>query len=307
MSLVLDMNSSNDLNTVELLDDIDNLLFLCDRLSNRLIQVASYVDEVKQTWTNKRRSVELDSNASPIIMQKATKYNKILLNVAEKLAIVELQTESLHNLQSSLTNMYPTTNSKRNGKLKEKHHRIFLFIHILDSSTSSISVFNQAQSYPSSISVQMNHPKSETINTGYLPQRDLPSTTSRSLNEKRGGFGYQNALHVSTATTPSTNTFTARNTATLFSEASSSKQPVDQFQSQQQSAFRRPLSGQETITFNPQRSSSQNLLTSQTPPKSSQNGTINSHQQQSSNVIIPRPAVLSDSYSCTYILFTTKY
>ncbi|CAF4241822.1 unnamed protein product, partial [Adineta steineri] len=44
------MNSSNDLNAVELLDDVDNLLFLCDRLSNRLHQVTSYVDDVKQSW-----------------------------------------------------------------------------------------------------------------------------------------------------------------------------------------------------------------------------------------------------------------
>jgi hypothetical protein len=106
------MNSSIDLNTVELLDDIDNLLFLCDRLSNRLIQVTSYVDEIKQTWINKRRSIELESNISPIVAQKVSKYNKVLLNVAEKLAIVELQTESLHNLQSSVANLF----EKRDGK-----------------------------------------------------------------------------------------------------------------------------------------------------------------------------------------------
>jgi len=120
------MNNSNDLNTVELLDDIDNLLFLCDRLSNRLVQVASYVDEVKQTWVNKRRSVELDSNMSPIVAQKASKYNKVLLNVAEKLAIVELQTESLHNLQSSLMNKGPTAVEKRDGKQNKKTKRFYL-------------------------------------------------------------------------------------------------------------------------------------------------------------------------------------
>jgi hypothetical protein len=118
------MNSSSDLNTVELLDDIDNLLFLCDRLNNRLLQVTSYVDEVKQTWISKRRSIELDSNISPIIAQKASKYNKILLNVAEKLAIVELQTESLHNLQSSVSTVLPTTNEKRDGK-QTKQIRFF--------------------------------------------------------------------------------------------------------------------------------------------------------------------------------------
>jgi hypothetical protein len=110
------MNSSNDLNSVEIFDDIDNLLFLCDRLSNRLHQVTSYVDEVKQTWINKRRSIEFDSNLSPLVAQKASKCNKILLNVAEKLAVVELQIESLHNLQSSTTNILPTNVEKREGK-----------------------------------------------------------------------------------------------------------------------------------------------------------------------------------------------
>lgn len=113
------MTSTHDLITVELLDDIDNLLFLCDRLSNRLLQVNSYVDEVKQTWTNKRRSIRVDSNTSPLIAQKASKYHKVLLSVAEKLAIVELQTESLHNLQSSVINISPTTNEKRDGKEKQ--------------------------------------------------------------------------------------------------------------------------------------------------------------------------------------------
>ena len=79
---------------METLDDIENLLFLCDRLNNRLIQVTSYVDEVKQTWMGKRRSIELESNISPVVAQKAIKCNKILLNVAEKLAVVDLQTES---------------------------------------------------------------------------------------------------------------------------------------------------------------------------------------------------------------------
>lgn len=114
--VVLDMNTSNDVNTVELLDDIDNLLFLCDRLSNRLSQVNSYVDEVKQTWMNKRRSIETDSNMSPIVAQKVSKYNKVLLSVAEKLAIVELQTESLHNLQSSVSNLLSTSTERHDGK-----------------------------------------------------------------------------------------------------------------------------------------------------------------------------------------------
>ena len=114
------MISANDLTTVDLLDDIDNLLFLCDRLSNRLIQVTSYVDEVKQTWMNKRRSIRSDTDPSPLMAQKVSKYNKILLNVAEKLAIVELQTESLHNLQSSVTNLLSTVHEKRDGKHNER-------------------------------------------------------------------------------------------------------------------------------------------------------------------------------------------
>ena len=96
------MSSTNDLNTMEILDDIENLVFLCDRLSSRLTQVTSYVDEVKQTWITKRRSIELDTNPSPIVAQKVIKCNKVLLNVAEKLAVVELQTELLHNLHSSV-------------------------------------------------------------------------------------------------------------------------------------------------------------------------------------------------------------
>lgn len=117
------MISAADLTTVDLLDDIDNLLFLCDRLNNRLIQVTTYVDEVKQTWMNKRRSIRSDTDPSPLIAQKVSKYNKILLNVAEKLAIVELQTESLHNLQSSVTNLLSTVHEKRDGKQEKIDER----------------------------------------------------------------------------------------------------------------------------------------------------------------------------------------
>jgi hypothetical protein len=112
------MTSSNHLNNIELLDDIENLLFLCDRLSDRLVQVTSYVDEVKQAWIGKRRSMEIETDVSPIIAQKAVKCNKVLLNVAEKLAVVELQTESLHAFQSSITNILPNNVDKREGKRK---------------------------------------------------------------------------------------------------------------------------------------------------------------------------------------------
>ena len=133
------MSSSNDLNTMEILDDIENLLFLCDRLNNRLIQVTSYVDEVKQTWAGKRRSIELDSNISPLIAQKAIKCNKVLLNVAEKLAVVELQTESLHNLHSLITNEKqlpicpPTQSSITNGLRSQRD--------IIPSTTRALNTF----------------------------------------------------------------------------------------------------------------------------------------------------------------------
>jgi hypothetical protein len=124
----------------------------------------------------------------------------------------------------------------------------------------------------------------------------LSTAIGRSSVDQRANLGLQNALHVGT-TNPSVNTFTARNTATLFSETVTVKQPTEQ-----QSAFRRPLSGQENIASHQQRSASQNLLISQTPQKPIQNGAINGYQQQSSNVIIPRPSVLSDSYSCMQII-----
>ncbi|CAF4202403.1 unnamed protein product [Rotaria sp. Silwood2] len=273
------MNSLNGLNSVELFDDIDHLLFLCDRLSNRLLQVNSYVDEVKQTWVNKRRSIELESNISPLVAQKVSKCNQVLLNVAEKLAIVELQTESLHNLQSSITNILPTTTEK---------HEV----------CSSMSSINQVSVRVPPSFVQMTNPKTETVNTGFLSQRNIPSSGGRSLNDQQIGFNFQSPLHV--ATNPPMNLFTPRNTATLFLE----KFPVKQqsLEQQQQSAFHRPLSGQKDIGFNQTKNSSQNLLISQTSDfptlqKPMPNGSINGYQQQSSNVIISRQSAVSDSYS----------
>ena len=135
---------------------------------------------------------------------------------------------------------------------------------ILDS--TSISSFRQ----PSLSSIQINQSKNESINTGV-----------RLSNDQRS----QSALHVGT-----TNTFTARNTATLLSETVPSKQ---------QSAFRRPLSGEETSSLNQSRASSQNLLISQTPQRPIQNGLTNGYQQQQqpSNVVASRASILSDSYS----------
>ncbi|CAF3576456.1 unnamed protein product [Rotaria sordida] len=280
------MNSLNGLNSVELFDDIDHLLFLCDRLSNRLLQVNSYVDEVKQTWINKRRSIELDSNISPLVAQKVSKCNQVLLNVAEKLAIVELQTESLHNLQSSITNIVPTT--------IEKHEVC-----------PSMSSINQLSVRAPSSFVQGANVKNETVNTGFLSQRNMSSSTGRSLNDQQVGFNFQNPLHVATNST--INTFTPRNTATLFQEKvpvkqQQQQQQLEQLQSQQQSAFHLPLTGQKDIGFNQSKVSSPNLLISQisdfpTLQKSMPNGSMNGYQQQSSNAMISRPSALSDTYS----------
>lgn len=152
------MSSSNDLNTMETLDDIENLLFLCDRLNNRLIQVTSYVDEVKQTWMGKRRSIELESNIPPVIAQKAIKCNKILLNVAEKLAVVELQTESLHNLHSLMSNALTVTNARP------------------------------------SPATQASASKTEPIGNGIRLQRDVtPTTITRSINNGTNAFTTRNS------------------------------------------------------------------------------------------------------------------
>jgi len=232
------MSSSNDLNAIELIDDIENLLFLCDRLNNRLIQVTSYVDEVKQTWVGKRRSIELDSTVSPIIAQKAVKCNKVLLNVAEKLAVVELQTESLHNLHSSITNV--------------KHQ-------VQIPMCPPTPIVNHS-------SIHTSMAKNEPIGNGLRSQRDIFPSAARSLN---------------IGTNSSTNTFTVRNTSTLFSETVSVKTPIEQ-QQQQQSAFQRPLSVQDNISLHQVKLSPQHQLSS----KIVANGPLNGHP--------------SDSYSCMF-------
>jgi hypothetical protein len=236
------MSSSNDLNAIELIDDIENLLFLCDRLNNRLIQVTSYVDEVKQTWVSKRRSIELDSTISPIIAQKAIKCNKVLLNVAEKLAVVELQTESLHNLHSSITNVLTINNEKHQTPIP-----ICPATPIVNHSSMG---------------------KNEPIGNALRSQRDIIPNATRSLNV-------------------GTNTFTARNTSTLFSETVSVKTPTEQ--QQQQSAFHRPLSVQDNIGLHQAKLSPQNPPQYQTLSKIVSNGL---QQQQ-----ISHP---SDSYSCIF-------
>jgi hypothetical protein len=141
----------------------------------------------------------------------------------------------------------------------------------------------------------MKHVKNGAINTGFLSQRDVSTVPERSLTDQRAALDLQSSSHMVT------NPFTARNTATLFSETVTVKQPFEQ----QESAFRRQLSGQDNIGFNQSKFSSQNLLHSQashfqTAQKPMQTELINGYQKQSSNVIIPRPSTLSDSYSCMY-------
>jgi hypothetical protein len=235
------MSSTNDLNTMEILDDIENLLFLCDRLNNRLIQVTSYVDEVKQTWVGKRRSIEFDTNVSPIIAQKAIKCNKVLLNVAEKLAVVELQTESLHNLHSSITN--------------------------------TLTMNNDKQCPPAPVINQPSMTKTEPMSNGLRLQRDIIPATSRLLNTN--------------ATNSSTNTFTARNTSTLFSGTVPVKTPTEQ-QQQQQSAFHRPLSVQDNLGLHQPKVSP---LISQTP-----------QSQLSSKILSNGPSInhSTDSHPCMF-------
>jgi hypothetical protein len=136
----------------------------------------------------------------------------------------------------------------------------------------------------------MKHVKNGAINTGFLSQRDVSTVPERSLTDQRAALDLQSSSHMVT------NPFTARNTATLFSETVTVKQPFEQ----QESAFRRQLSGQDNIGFNQSKFSSQNLLNSQASHKLMQTELINGYQKQSSNVIIPRPSTLSDSYSCMY-------
>ena len=111
------MSSVNDSNAMEVLDEIENLVFLCDRLHTRLMQVTTYVDEIKHTWVSKRHAIECETNTSSIIAQKAAKCNKVLLNVAEKLACVELQTESLQNLHTPTANKVFVGIEKSHGRL----------------------------------------------------------------------------------------------------------------------------------------------------------------------------------------------
>jgi hypothetical protein len=155
-------------------------------------------------------------------------------------------------------------------------------------------MLNQTFAHLSSSAIQMKHVKNGAINTGFLSQRDVSAVAERSLTDQRAALDSPGSSHI--VRNPPTNPFTARNTATLFSETVTVKQPFEQ----QESAFRRQLSGQDNIGFNQSKFSSQNLLNSQASHKLMQTELINGYQKQSSNVIIPRPSTLSDSYSCMY-------
>ncbi|CAF1565076.1 unnamed protein product, partial [Adineta ricciae] len=234
-----DMISSNETTSAEVLDDVDHLLFLCDRLGKRLHQVTSYVDDLKQTWINKRKSIECDANIASAEALKASKCHKILLHVAEKLAVVELQTESLNALQSPFSPVLPGSTEKR-----EEH-------------TSTNQRTNPVFPSPSQIA------KNSTVNA-----------------------------------------FTPRTSAPLFSENVPAKQPLGQHQVQPELAPHRPLMGSDTSGYVQQKFSSQ-ISTFPTAQKPVQNGLVNGYPKQSSNVIIPRPSTLTDSYSSRSMIGST--
>lgn len=185
------------------------------------------------------------------------------------------------------------------------HLIVIFFLIIFDNILARLSApsSSHTSAHPSSSSGQITQIRNGANNSESLPQRDLPSNAGRSLANQRLGLDFESPLRVGTSS--STNTFTPRNTATLFSEPVTVKQSVEQRQPQQESAFHRPLSGRDISTSNQQKFSPQNLLISpethlQTAQKSMQNGSVNGYQKQSSNVIIPRPATLADSNSCIF-------
>ncbi|CAM4754636.1 unnamed protein product [Rotaria magnacalcarata] len=204
------MSFTNDLNTIELLDEIENIYFLCDRLNKRLNQITCYIDEVKQTWIGKRNAVDLDANVSPIIIQKAVKCNRVLLHVAEKLAVVELQTESLNTLHITPNDIKSLKNEKSQVPL-------------------AVCPQTPAIHHASMRTVPTHTPitKTEPIGHGLRLQQDTFPSTTRPLN-----LGANSSI----------NTLAARNTATLLSETVPMKPSIEQ---QQKSAFRRPTSIQQ--------------------------------------------------------------
>lgn len=221
---VSDMSSANELTSMEVMDDIESLLFLCDRLRTRLLQVTSYVDEVKQTWMEKRQSIEADFNVSPIIAQKAVRCNKVLLNVAEKLAVVELQTECLYNLQSTNSNPVAIRSEKTEGKISVR---------------VTLSNVVHSVSSPRPVSTPMLSAATAT----HRLERDVPAAFARPLN---------------IGTNQSSSNSMARSTSTLLRDSSSANPPLER----PQASFQRSMPA--PVDYSPRHSvaSSQNLLTS---------------------------------------------
>ena len=252
------MSSSNDLQTVELIDEIENILFLCDRLDNRLTQITSYVDEIKQTWLGKRRSIELEPNISPIIVQKAVKCNKVLLNAAEKLAAAELQTEMVCNLHSSVN-----STASFNTEKQQVNTPIYPSTLVIDHES--------VHKLPSNASTVKN----ELVGNRLHLQRDTRPTVTRPLNVK---------------TNSSSSTPTARNSSTLFSEAVSVKTPVGQ----QQSVHHRGLCVEDSIDLEQAKLSTQNPFTlHKLLSKTKSNGSMSDYQHRISNMKDPYSCIFS--------------
>ena len=257
---VSDMSSANELTSMEVMDDIESLLFLCDRLRTRLMQVTSYVDEVKQTWMDKRQSIEVDSNVAPIIAQKAVRCNKVLLNVAEKLAVVELQTECLYNLQYTTSNRVPVRGEKAEGKAIVRES-------LLEKVLSS---FDLSVSLPRPVS----NPMLSLTSSPHRLDRDVPT-------------GFTRPLNVGTSVSSSSTTAT-RPTPALLRESRSASSTVERPHTsvQRSTMVQGDLSPHRSVT------SSQNLLTSRpdSVPVNLSNGSIKDLPPLLSNSL--------HSYSC---------
>ena len=142
----------------------------------------------------------------------------------------------------------------------------------------------------SSSSMQMNHLKQEFSDSTFAPQRDAFSSATRSFAEQRITLPPQTPMHPTLKST--TNAFRARETPLPMSDASTIKSSIDQSQSQQPSAFHRPLAtaGQAYLSQNQTNPSPVALITPPVNtysniPKPMQNGPI------SSGLALSRPPV----------------
>jgi hypothetical protein len=89
-------------NSLELADQVEDLLFYCGSLSQQLRRVNENLDQVRQCWLKKRQFIDCDTSSSPLIAQKVARCNTILLRVVEKLTAVELHSQSLQQMNTSL-------------------------------------------------------------------------------------------------------------------------------------------------------------------------------------------------------------